>query len=148
GPSVATRRSLAGDADRGAVLDAGGDANPDGAGAHFGARAPAHRAGLVDDHAGATALRARFGEGEEALVAGHRARAVTGRAGPGAAGRLGPAAAAMGAGRLAPHLQRGGDAAERLLEGDSQVGACVGPPGRPGAAPRPPTEDVAEPAET
>src|SRR5690606_5501494 len=147
-PAVAARRSLARDADRGAVLHAGWNPDPDRSGAHLGARSPAHRARLVDDHTGATALRARLGEREETLVAGHRAGAVAGGAGSGPAGRFGAAAAAVGTRRLAPHLQRGGDAAERLLEGDRQVGAGVGAPHGPGAAAAPSREQVAEPAET
>src|SRR5690554_2615994 len=146
-PAVAARCSLARDPDRGTVLDAGGDAHTDRTRPHLCPGAPANGAGLVDDHARTSALRACFGEREEALVAGHRARASTGGAGLGPAGWLHPGPAAMRAGGLPPNLQGRGDTAERLLERDGQVGTGVGAADRYGGPSGSAGEDVAESAQ-
>ncbi len=127
GAPVAARTALAGQPDGGPVLDPGGDAHLHRAGAHLDSRAPALGARVFDDDPRPPALRARFAEREQSLVACHRAGAAAGRAGLGPGRRLGSGAAAVGTRGLAPDLDAGGDPLEGLLERDGEIGAAVGP---------------------
>src|SRR5215218_8377986 len=143
--------ALAAEPDGGAVVDSRGDPDPQLAGADLAAGAVAGRAGVVDHRAAALAGRARAGEPEQALVAGDRAPAVAGRAGPRQGAGLGSRPHAGVAGRRAAELQRDGGPAHRLLEaeGDLALDVAAAPGrrlGRP-AAPEEVAEQVAEAAQ-
>src|SRR5215218_6608959 len=125
------RLALALEPDGGAVVDPGGDPDPQLAAADLAAAAVAGRAGVVDHRAATLAGRAGAGEAEQALVAGDRAATVTGRAGPGQGAGLGPGAEAGVAGRRAAQLERDGGAAHGLLEAESDLALDVAAaPGR------------------
>ena len=86
--------ALAGEADPGAVLDPGRDVDLVALGLLGQAGAAAGRAGVLDDLAGAAALRAGLADREEALALGVDAAAFAARAGDRAGARLGAAAVA------------------------------------------------------
>src|SRR4030095_166188 len=81
-----------------AVVAPDRDPDPQLPGADLAAPAVAGRTGVVDQRAAALAGRAGAGEAEQALVAGDRAPAVAGRAGPGQGAGLGHGAVGGGGG--------------------------------------------------
>src|SRR6478609_6003878 len=107
------------------VGDAGRDAHLNLARPTLDAGAPARRARLLDDHAGAVALAARRGEREEPLVLVDHASPPAQRADLRLRAGLGPAAVARGALRVARQVQRRGDAVRRVGEVERQVGRQV-----------------------
>src|SRR5215211_8017064 len=143
--------ALAAEPDGGAVVDPRGDPDPQLTGADLAAGAVAGRARVLDHRAAALAGRARAGEAEQALVAGDRAPAVAGRAGPRQGAGLGPRPHAGVAGRRAAQLQRDGGPAHRLLEAEGDlaldVAAAAGRRLGRAAAPEQVAEQVAEAAQ-
>ncbi len=121
--------ALAGQADAGAVLDAGRDGDVERALALHAPRPLADLAGVLDDAPGPAAGGAGALDQEEALLRADLSRALAARAGlrAGGGGTLGPGALARLAG------DRGGDAdiglrtGEGFLEADLDLGAQVGP---------------------
>src|SRR5688572_23477012 len=135
--------ALAGEADAGAVLDAGGDRHLQRLVLGGAALAVAGRARLLDHLAEAAAGRAGPLDGEEALGRAHLAVAAAGRA----VDRLGALLAAgavarrarLGAGHADGRLLAG----ERFLERDLHVVAQV-TAARPALAAAPPAHELAE----
>src|SRR5690606_7345321 len=108
-------------------------------------------AGRVDGDAAPAAGGARLGEGEEALVLVHDAAPATRGAHQRGGSGLGADALAARAGGLGGEVDRRGDAADGVLEGQVQLGGEViasAGAGAPGGAAAPATPaPVEQPAE-
>ena len=114
--------ALAGEPDPRPVLDPGRDVDLVALGLLGQAGAAAGRAGVLDDLAGAAALRAGLADREEALALGVDAAAFAARAGDRAGARFGAAAVA---GRAALGLRHGDadlGAVDRLVEAEADLG--------------------------
>src|SRR6185437_2573301 len=126
--------ALAGEADAGAVLDAGRDRDGEGLLLAHAALAGAGAARLLDDAAGALARGAGALDGEEALLRAHAARALAGRAVDRLRPRLGAAPLAGLALRQGRHAHARLLALEGVFQADLEVVSEVAAAPRPLAA--------------
>ena len=126
--------ALVGEADAGAVLDAGRDVDRQRLLLGDAALAGAFRAWILDGLAAAMALRAGALDREEALRGAHLAVAAAHRAGDRLGAGLGAGAGAFVAGDRSRHADLRGLAGIGLLQRDlhvvAQIGAALAPAGR------------------